>query len=82
MKKAKLGLNGRVVIPKPLCKVLNIVEGSPLIITLKDDAVVIRSDQSTCGLCGSPIESERTLRLCDECINKALKYHNANHKDQ
>ncbi len=50
MKKAKLGLNGRIVIPKSIRKEMSIDEGSPLIITFEDGAMVVRTDKSTCGL--------------------------------
>ncbi len=81
MKKAKLDTQGRIVIPKPFCKELNIKDGSPLIITFEEGAVVVRPDKFTCGLCGTPIESERSLRLCDKCIGEALKYHSPNSKN-
>ncbi len=81
MIKARLGLNGRIVIPKPFRKAMNIDEGSPLIITYEEGAVVIRIDKNICGLCGAPIESERSLRLCDKCIGVALEYHAPNNKN-
>ena len=81
MKKAKLDKLRRIVIPKPLCKELNIAEGSQLLITLEEGAVVVRPDQSTCGLCRSPIESNRSLRLCEKCIDEVLKYHSSNGKN-
>ncbi len=81
MKKATLGLNGRIVIPKSIRKEMNIEEGSPLVITYEEGAVVVRSDRSMCGLCGSTIESERSLRLCDKCIGEAFEYHRLNDKN-
>ena len=81
MKKATLGKNGRIVIPKPFCRELNIAEGSPLLITLEEGAVIVRPNHSTCGLCGASIESERSLRLCDKCIGEVLKYHSSNSKN-
>lgn len=80
MKKAKLDTQGRIVIPKPFCKELNITEGSPLIITLESGAVTIRPDHSICKLCGSPMESEKSLQLCNKCIEDALKYYSSNNK--
>ena len=81
MKKAKLDKLRRIVIPKPFCKELNIAEGSQLLITLEEGAVVVRPNQSTCGLCRSPIESNRSLRLCDKCIGEVLKNYNPNSKN-
>jgi AbrB family looped-hinge helix DNA binding protein len=81
MKKATLGLNGRIVIPKSIRKEMNIETGSPLIITYKEGAVVVRAEKSMCGRCGSPVEFERTLRLCDKCIEEVLKNHSSNSKN-
>ena len=81
MNKTKLGLNGRIVIPKSIRKEMSIEEGSPLIITFEEGAVVVRPDKFVCGLCGTPIDSERSLRLCDKCIREALKYHSSNGKN-
>ena len=80
MKKATLGTNGRFVIPKSFRRELNIKDGLPLIITCGEGAVVVRADKSTCGPCGTPIESERSLRLCDKCIGEVLKNHSPNSK--
>ena len=74
MKKTTLGLNGRIVIPKSIRKRMNIEEGSPLIITFEKDAVIVRAVKMTCALCGSPLESDRNLRLCDKCMVEAWKY--------
>ncbi len=81
MKKAKLGTNGRMVIPKSIRKVMNIDDGSPIIITYEKGAVVVRADKSICGRCGSPIEFERTLLLCDKCIGEVLKNRSPNSKN-
>ncbi len=78
MKKAKLGKNGRIVIPKSVRKEMNIDEGSPIIITYEKGAVVVRVDKSTCGRCGLPIEFERNLLLCDKCIGEVLKKSQSN----
>ena len=80
MNKIKLGKNGRIVIPKSIREEMNIEKGSPLVITYGEGAVVVRADKSTCGLCGTPIESERSLRLCDKCIGEVLKNHSPNSK--
>ena len=81
MKKATLGLNGRIVIPRSIRKEMNIEEGSPLIITFEEGAVVVRPDKSACGLCGALIESERALRLCDKCLQEAWNLHSSNSKN-
>lgn len=74
MKKATLGKNGRIVIPKSYREEMNIEEGSPLIITFEKGDVIVRQDKSTCALCGAMLKSNRTLRLCDKCVSEAVKF--------
>ena len=74
MKKATLGKNGRIVIPKSYRKEMNIEEGSPLIITFEKGDVIVRHDKSTCALCGTLLKTNRTLRLCDKCVSEAVKF--------
>lgn len=76
MKKVTLGLNGRIVIPKSIRKEMSIDEGSPLIITFEDGAMVVRADQSACRYCGLTVESQRTMQLCDKCIRDVLENYN------
>ena len=80
MKKATLGKNGRIVIPKSYREELNIEEGSPLIITFENGDVVVRQDKSTCALCGALLNANSSLRLCNQCIEKVLKSHPSNHQ--
>ncbi len=74
MKKATLGKNGRIVIPKSYRDEMHIEEGSPLIITFEKGDVIVRHDKSTCALCGAMLKSNRTLRLCDKCVSEAVKF--------
>ncbi len=77
MKKAKLGKNGRIVIPKSYRDEMNIEEGSPLVITLEKGDVIVRHDKSTCALCGALLKSNSTLRLCDKCVSKVVRFHSS-----
>ena len=81
MKKATLGKNGRIVIPKSYREEMNIEEGSPLIITYEKGDVIVRHDKSACALCGASIEHEKILKLCDKCIEKAAKFLDAKRKN-
>ena len=73
MKKAKLDKLGRIVIPKPFCKELNLKTGSSLIITLEDGAVVVRPFDLTCRFCNVSISTESKIPLCNDCINKVCE---------
>lgn len=73
MKKAVLDKLDRVVIPKDFCKELNLSPGSPIVVTLERGGVMIRSEQMVCRLCGTTIDFDRELLLCDSCIAKVKK---------
>jgi len=73
MKKAVLDKLDRVVIPKDFCKELNLSPGSPIVVTMEGGGVMIRSEQMVCRLCGTTIDFDRELLLCDSCIAKVKK---------
>ena len=73
MKKATLGKNGRIVIPKSYRDEMNIEEGSPLIITFEKGNVIVSQDKSNCALCGALLKSNRALRLCDKCVSEVVR---------
>jgi len=72
MKRTKLDKQARVVIPKTFRDAMNIKEGSPIVMTLIDDEVVLRPDESACVLCGTRIEGGKHIRLCNECLAKVV----------
>lgn len=73
MKKTVLDKLDRVVIPKDFCKELNLSPGSPIVVTMEGGGVMIRSEQMVCRLCGTTIDYDRELLLCDSCIAKVKK---------
>mgnify|MGYP003294312866 CR=1 FL=1 len=77
MKKATLGKNGRIVIPKSYREEMNIEEGSPLIISFEKGDVIVRQDKTACVLCGAFLKDNRTLRLCDKCVSEAVRFHSS-----
>ena len=70
MKKAILDQQCRIVIPAPFRKQMRIEEGSPLFITLENNAVVIRAEKTSCRRCGSFVDSEKAFPLCSACIKE------------
>ena len=62
---------GRVVIPMEYRKKLGIEFNSKVLISFEDGTIIIRAKKETCALCGKKIENDKSLRLCNECINKA-----------
>ncbi len=73
MKTVTLDKLDRIVIPKQFCKELNMKAGSPVVITLENDSVVIRPEKITCKHCGAFMESYQKFQLCKDCIEEIKK---------
>ena len=74
MKKVRLDKAGRIVIPKPFCKELNLQTGSVLKITLENGSVLVTPDTTLCKLCSSPISTDKPFPLCSGCISKIQQH--------
>ena len=63
---------GRIVIPKPVRKTINVELGDSLQFFIEDDCIILKKLSTTCTFCGS----EKELRclnekyVCAECIAK------------
>ncbi len=68
MKKAKIDNLGRIVIPKPFRKELNLESGSTVIVTLEHNSIVICEEHVCCKRCGAIVESANEFPLCEACI--------------
>ena len=73
MKTVTLDKLDRIVIPKQFCKELNMQAGSPVVITLENDSVVIRPEKITCKHCGCFMESYPKFQICKDCIEEIKK---------
>ena len=62
MKTVTLDKLDRIVIPKQFCKELSMQAGSPVVITLENDSVVIRPEKITCKHSGCFMESYPKFR--------------------
>lgn len=65
--------NGRVVIPMEFRKALGIKFNSRVLIFLSNGEIVIRAKKTRCALCGGNIDGERTLHICDSCVEMVKK---------
>ena len=63
----------RIVIPKDICKTLKLAPGSPVIFSVENGRVIITPEETVCAICGSPVTRDKTLRLCNGCIEKAVE---------
>ena len=65
----KLDDLGRVVVPKEMCRSLDIREGDSLSIILEGNGVIIKKFTTTCDFCNSTDEVVRKNRafLCNDC---------------
>ena len=75
MKDPRLDKLGRVVIPAPYRRALNIVEGDPLVISLDAEGahILIRAKRAVCRLCGAEVDARSPVPLCADCISAVKK---------
>jgi len=63
---------GRVVIPKELCRTLNINANDPMEIYVDGDKIILKKYAPCCIFCGSDedIHPYRGKRICKKCIQE------------
>lgn len=61
---------GRVVIPMKFRKKLGIEHNTKVLVSIKEDVIMITPVDKRCALCGGRIDAEHKLRLCDACVLK------------
>lgn len=69
---------GRISLPKDMRKILDIAERDKVLVTMENDAIVVRKYDNVCVFCGSDVEiSEiKGKYVCSECarsISASLK---------
>lgn len=67
----KLDELGRVVIPKEIRRNLTIPEGTPLMIYVEGNKIILEKSQGTCAICGSTdsVVDVNGKSVCRKCIN-------------
>ncbi len=73
MKKPKVDDLGRVLIPKPIRRELNLHSESEVVITLENNSVVIRPEKTVCRRCGIFVKCDHDFPLCKACIEVIKK---------
>ena len=66
----KLDELGRVVIPKEIRNNLTIPEGTPLLIYVEGNRIILEKGTSACAICGSvnDVVDFNGKGVCEECI--------------
>ena len=61
---------GRIVIPKPLRKKMNINDYDPIEIYVEDDKIILTKYSSVCLFCGSntDLATFKDKKMCSACI--------------
>ena len=64
---------GRIVLPKELRKTLDLPDGTPMDISLKDDTILLKKHQpeGICTLCGRHDPNAVSFRgswICNDCL--------------
>ena len=76
MIKGTITADGRLFLPKPLLRSMNIEGSTKVIISTKGDDIVIRKAVNCCALCGESekmIEGFPVCRPCAEKVSDLLK---------
>lgn len=60
---------GRLVLPIEYRRKLGITFNSKVLVSLKDDTILISSTQLRCLLCNKEIDANHRFKLCDNCIS-------------
>lgn len=61
---------GRLVIPKEVRKKLGLLPGEPVLMTFKDDKVILEKYKDSCFLCGKHFDHYYEVHdklVCEEC---------------
>ena len=66
----KIDKLGRVVLPISYRKRLGLSENSSVTISLSDDMIYISASTLSCMMCGNTNNINKSLRLCQSCIDK------------
>lgn len=66
MVKKKIDKMGRVCIPKEIREQLGMDIDSDVIITVRENTVVIRKVSGTCAICGAPTQ-DSDMNICECC---------------
>lgn len=70
---------GRVVIPKEIRQAVDIKEGDPILIQLKEGNITINKYNPVCYCCGAESDAEVLgVKLCNKCIEGFNNYRNMN----
>lgn len=66
----KLDELGRVVIPKEIRRNLTIFEGTPLLIYVEGNRIILEKSQGTCAICGTTdgVTNINGKSVCKRCI--------------
>lgn len=62
---------GRVVIKSDIRDALSVGKGARFDVSVKDGAIILRPIEKVCAVCRSPIDGNKEMPLCDDCISKA-----------
>ena len=63
---------GRVVIKSDLRDALNIGKGARFDVSVKDGAIILLPVEKICAVCKCPIDGNKEMPLCDDCISKVI----------
>lgn len=78
MLKGTITADGRLFLPKPLLKSMNITGSTKVIISTVGDTILVRKESDCCRFCGTDkniIEGFPVCRNCAEKVSELLNLH-------
>lgn len=74
----KIDRLGRIVIPKEICKTLDIKENTPLEIFTEDNIIMLRKYQPSCIFCQNArdVTTYKGYNICPSCLKELSEKNN------
>ena len=66
----KIDKLGRIVLPMDYRKALGLEGEVRVVLGINGNAITVRGEDTSCRLCGSPIEVSEHLGVCSECVRR------------
>lgn len=66
----KIDKLGRIVLPMDYRKALGLEGGARVMLGINGNVITVKGADTSCRLCGSPIEVSERLGVCTACVRK------------
>lgn len=73
--KCQVDRERRMILPKEVCKILDIRQGDYLTVKLKGAAILLEKEETRCVFCGNEKDLQKKYGqiICSSCLEKLIK---------